>query len=86
MISLALAGAALADNTVFSVSGKVMSATSDNIKVRTATRNIDFSRDKATKIVGDMTKDSVVTVKYDKVAGLPHALEVTVTSKYSTKY
>ena len=80
-VSLALAittSAADKSDKPYRAVGTVMHATDAQIMLRTKAQDIEFVRDAKTKVTGELKKGVVATVIYVKVAGQPHATEVTV--------
>ena len=81
-ISLILTMAApAADAKVYKASGSIIRLSDTMLLLRTSAQDIEILRDAKTKINGQLAKGSGVTVIYDKVAGQPHAVEITMTPK-----
>ena len=87
LILAAMAGLSLictglaADNKTYVAAGKVTQSTAAMLKVYTPVQTIEITRDKNTKVVGDLRKGAKVKVTYNNMNGVPHALEITVTGK-----
>jgi hypothetical protein len=79
-LALSCAGWA-ADTKTYIAAGKVTQSTPTMVKVYTPVQTMEITRDKDTKVVGDVRKGAKVKVTYKNVNGMPHALEIDVTSK-----
>jgi len=82
MISLMLTVAApAADAKIFKATGSIIRLTGTTLLLRTQAQDIEITYDAKTKMNGTLGKSSGVTVIYDKVAGQPHATEITMPAK-----
>jgi hypothetical protein len=70
-----------ADAKIFKASGSIIRLSDTTLLLRTPTQDIEILHDAKTKINGQLAKGSGVTVIYDKVAGQPHATEITIAPK-----
>ena len=70
-----------ADAKVYKASGSIIRLSDTMLLLRTTAQDIEILRDAKTKVNGQLAKGSGVTVIYDKVAGQPHATEITMTPK-----
>ena len=81
-ISLMLTMAAsAADAKVYKASGSIIRLSGTTLLLRTTGQDMEITHDSKTKVNGQLGKGSGVTVVYDKVAGQPHAVEITMGSK-----
>ena len=81
-ISLMLTMAApAADAKIFKATGSIIRLSDTMLLLRTPAQDIEITRDAKTKVNGQLAKGSGVTVIYDKVAGQPHATEITIAAK-----
>jgi hypothetical protein len=72
-----------ADAKIYRASGSVIRLSDTMLLLRTPGQDIEITRDAKTKVNGQLAKGSGATVIYDKVAGQPHATEITITPKKS---
>ena len=70
-----------ADAKVFKASGSIIRISGTTLLLRTSAQDLEITYDAKTKVNGQLTKSSGVTVIYDKVAGEPHAVEVMMPAK-----
>jgi hypothetical protein len=70
-----------ADAKIFKASGSIIRLSGTTLLLRTSAQDIEMTYDAKTKINGTLAKSSGVTVIYDKVAGEPHATEITMAAK-----
>ena len=83
-ISLMLTSAApAADAKVFRASGSILRLSDTMLLLRTPAQDLELLRDAKTKVNGELRTGAGATVIYDKVAGQPHATEITITPKKS---
>ena len=68
VLTLALAGSALADDHNYQVTGPVLAVTDTSITVKKGKDPWTVSRDSGTQVSGDLKVGSKVTIKYHMVA------------------
>lgn len=68
------------ETKTFRATGNFIRINDSMLLLRTSAQDIEFLRDAKTKINGKLTNGAFATVMYDKVAGQPHATEVTITA------
>jgi hypothetical protein len=84
-VSLILCGAAFAAEKVYSATGKILHVTTASITLRTSAQDLEVTRDAKTKVSGDLKPGTSVKITYDKVAGQPHAVEVSPITSMPSK-
>jgi len=70
-----------ADAKIFRASGSILRLNDTMLLLRTPVQDIEITHDSKTKVNGQLARGAVATVTYDKVAGQPHATEITITPK-----
>jgi hypothetical protein len=70
-----------ADAKIFKANGSIIRLTDTMLLLRTSVQDIEITHDAKTKVNGQLAKGSGATVIYDKVAGQPHATEITIAPK-----
>ena len=70
-----------ADAKAYRADGYILRLSNTTLLLRTPAQDIEIQRDAKTKVNGELRKSADVTVIYDKVAGQPHATEITITPK-----
>ena len=77
--SLALTGATLAtDAKTYRAAGTLIRISDTLLLLRTSTQDLELTRDAKTKVNGELKRNVPASVTYIKVAGRPHATEVSV--------
>ena len=72
-----------ADAKTYRADGSILRLSGTTLLLRTPTQDLELLRDAKTKVNGELRTGAGATVIYDKVAGQPHATEITITPKKS---
>jgi hypothetical protein len=70
LVSMALAGSALADDHNYQVTGPVLAVSPTSITVKKGSAPWTVSRDANTQVTGDLKVGAKVTIKYHMVADM----------------